>query len=149
MNSEVDWFQSLVVWDVMKVRGVYLLNQLWTCNWNSSISHQLRYVNTVNWIGRNVAVHMRKVDNPECKVIFRPRIKCTTLFLRHALFVRGQSFSVKIFDRLRSGCHLISLGAGDDFRGPSGKALPLPSRFSPLRAGSFLRSLLPGSCYAG
>ena len=37
---------------------------------NSSISHQLKYVNTVSWIGGNVAVHMlRKVDNPECKVI--------------------------------------------------------------------------------
>ena len=36
---------------------------------NSSISHQLRYINTVSWIGGNVAVHMRKVDNPECKVI--------------------------------------------------------------------------------
>ena len=31
------------------------------------------------------------------------------VFWRHALFVRGQSFSVKIFDRLRSGCHLIRL----------------------------------------
>ena len=36
---------------------------------NSSISHQLRYINTVSWIGGNVAVYMRKVDNPECKVI--------------------------------------------------------------------------------
>ena len=36
---------------------------------NSSISHQLRYINTVSWIGGNVAVHMRKVDNLECKVI--------------------------------------------------------------------------------
>ena len=35
------------------------------------ISHQLRYINTVSWIGGNVAVHMRKVDNPECKVISR------------------------------------------------------------------------------
>ena len=30
-------------------------------------------------------------------------------FGRHALFVRGQSFSVKIFDRSRSGCHVIRL----------------------------------------
>ena len=29
----------------------------------------MRYVNTVSWICGNVAVHMRKVDNPECKVI--------------------------------------------------------------------------------
>ena len=36
---------------------------------NSSISHQLRYINTECWIGGNVAVHMRKVDNAECKVI--------------------------------------------------------------------------------
>ena len=36
---------------------------------NSSISHQLRYINTVSWIGGNVAVHMKKFDNPECKVI--------------------------------------------------------------------------------
>ena len=36
---------------------------------NSSISHQLRYVNIVTWIGGNVAVHMRKVDSPECKII--------------------------------------------------------------------------------
>ena len=27
-------------------------------------------------------------------------------FWRHALFVRGHSFSVKIFDRSRSGCQL-------------------------------------------
>ena len=36
---------------------------------NSSISHQLRYVNTVSGIGGNIAVHMRKVGNSECKVI--------------------------------------------------------------------------------
>ena len=34
-----------------------------------ALSHQLRYINTVSWIGGNVALHMRKVDNPECKVI--------------------------------------------------------------------------------
>ena len=33
---------------------------------NSGISHHLRYVNTISG---NVAVHMKKVDNPECKVI--------------------------------------------------------------------------------
>ena len=56
-------------------------------------------------------------------------------FWRHAFFVRGQSFSVKIFDRSRSGCQVIRLGAGDDFGGPSGQALPLPSRVvSPSRA---------------
>ena len=36
---------------------------------NSSISHQLRYVKTERWIGGNVAVHMKKVDYPECRVI--------------------------------------------------------------------------------
>ena len=43
-------------------------------------------------------------------------------FWWHALFVRGQSFSVKIFDRSRSGCQhsVIRLGTGDDPRGPSG-----------------------------
>ena len=56
-------------------------------------------------------------------------------FWRHAFFVRGQSFSVKIFDRSRSGCQVIRLGAGDDFGGPSGQALPRPSRVvSPSRA---------------
>ena len=51
-------------------------------------------------------------------------------FWRHALFVGGQLFSVKIFDRSRSGCQVIRLGAGDDFRGPSAQALPLSSRVS-------------------
>ena len=56
-------------------------------------------------------------------------------FWRHALFVLGQSFSVKIFDRSGSGSLAIRLGPGDDFRGSSGQALPLPSRvsFSPFR----------------
>ena len=31
-------------------------------------------------------------------------------FWRHALFVRGQLFSVKIFDRSRSGCQYIGSG---------------------------------------
>ena len=47
-------------------------------------------------------------------------------FWRQALFVRGQSVSAKIFDRSRSGCQVIRLGAGNDFRGPSVQALPLP-----------------------
>ena len=37
--------------------------------WNFTVSHQLRYINTVSWTSGNVAVHMTKVDNPECKVI--------------------------------------------------------------------------------
>ena len=51
-------------------------------------------------------------------------------FWRLALFVRGQSFSVKTFDRSRNGCQVIREGAGNDFRGPSVQALPLPSRVS-------------------
>ena len=31
-------------------------------------------------------------------------------FWQHALFVRGQSFSVKTFDRSRNGCQVIRLG---------------------------------------
>ena len=70
-------------------------------------------------------------------------------FWRHALFVRGQSFSVKTFDRSRNGCQVIGEGAGNDFRGPSVQALPLPSRVSFSRARFFLCPLLPSACYAG
>ena len=58
------------------------------------------------------------------------------------MFVRLQSFSVKTFDRSRSGCQVIRLGAGNDFRGPSGQALPLPLRVSFSRARFFLCPLL-------
>ena len=34
-------------------------------------------------------------------------------FWQHALFVRGQSFSVKPFDRSRNGCQVIRLGRGE------------------------------------
>ena len=64
------------------------------------------------------------------------------------MFVRGQSFSVKTFDRSRNGCQVIREGAGNDFRGPSVQALPLPSRVS-SRARFFLCPLLPSACYAG
>ena len=70
-------------------------------------------------------------------------------FWQRSLFVWGQLFSVKIFDRSRSGFQVIRLGAGDDFRGPSGHALPLPLGVSLSRAHSFLRPLLPSTCYAG
>ena len=70
-------------------------------------------------------------------------------FWRLALFVRGQSFSVKTFDRSRNGCQVIREGAGNDFRGPSVQALPLPSRVSFSRARFFLCPLLPSACYAG
>ena len=55
-------------------------------------------------------------------------------FWRLALFVRGQSFSVKTFDRSRNGCQVIREGPGNDFRGPSVQALPLPTRVSFSRA---------------
>ena len=55
-------------------------------------------------------------------------------FWRLALFVRGQSFSVKTFDRSRNGCQVIGEGAGNDFRGPSLQALSLPPRVSFSRA---------------
>ena len=69
-------------------------------------------------------------------------------FWRHALFVRGQPFSVKTFDRSRSGCQVIRLGAENDFRGPSGQAPPLPSRVSLSCARSFLRPLLSSASFA-
>ena len=70
-------------------------------------------------------------------------------FWRHALFVRGQSFSVKTFDRSRNGCQVIGEGAGNDFLGPSVQALPLPSRVSFSRARFSLCPLLPSACYVG
>ena len=59
-------------------------------------------------------------------------------FWRHALFVQGQSFSVKTFERSRKGCQVIGEGAGNDFRGPSVQALSLPSRVSSSCAIFFL-----------
>ena len=38
-------------------------------------------------------------------------------FWRHALFVSGQLFSVKTFDRSRNGWQVNGEGAGNDFRG--------------------------------
>ena len=57
-------------------------------------------------------------------------------FWRHALFVRGQSFSVKTFDSSRNGCQVIGEGAGNDFRGlPCRRSLS--PRVSPSRAPVF------------
>ena len=70
-------------------------------------------------------------------------------FWRHALFVRGQSFSVKTFDSSCNGCQVIGEGAGNYFWGPSVQALPLPLRVSFLCAHFFLCPLLPSACYAG
>ena len=50
-----------------------------------------------------------------------------------------REFSVKIFDRPRSGYQVIRLAAEDDFVGLSGHALPLLWRVSLSRAHSFLR----------
>ena len=81
---------------------------------------------------------------------FRPRIKCTTPFFFAARFVCARSVVFcQNFDRSCSGCQTIRLGVGDDFRGPSGQALPLPSRVSLSRTRSFLCPLLPSACYAG
>ena len=74
--------------------------------------------------------------------IFRPKIKMYNASWRHALFVRGQSFSVTTFDGSRNGCQVIGEGAGNDFRGPSVQELPLPSRVSFSRAHFFLCPLL-------
>ena len=63
--------------------------------------------------------------------------------------VRGQSFSVKTLDRSRNGCQVSGEGEGNDFRGPSVQALPLPSRVSFSRARFFLCPLLPSACKAG
>ena len=91
---------------------------------------------------REPSVSIRK------KYPLEPRVA----FWRHAFFVRGQSFSVKIFDRSRSGCQVIRLGAGDDFGGPSGQAslslrvscLPLARSFflAPTTSKRLLRRLL-------
>ena len=57
-------------------------------------------------------------------------------FWRHALFVRGQSFSVKTFDRSRNGYQVIGEGAGKIFGGlPLGRFL-FP-RVSPSRTPVF------------
>ena len=53
---------------------------------------------------------------------------------------RGQLIPVKIFDRSSSGFQVIGQGAGNDFHGPLGQALPLPLRVSLSRARSFFHS---------
>ena len=57
-------------------------------------------------------------------------------FWRHALFVRGQSFSVKTFDRSRNGCQVIRLGRETIFGGLPGRR-SLSPRVSPSRAPVF------------
>ena len=59
-------------------------------------------------------------------------------FWRHALFVRGQSFSVKTFDRSCNCCQVIRLGPGNDFCGLSKQVLPLALAFLPLACLFFL-----------
>ena len=65
-------------------------------------------------------------------------------FWRHALFVRGPSFSVKIFDISRSGCQVIRLGEGDNFGGPSGQAFVLARSLflAPITSQRLLRRLI-------
>ena len=50
MIFEVDWLQSLVVGDAESIYEVNFGSA------NFSVSHQLKYINTVSWIGGNVAV---------------------------------------------------------------------------------------------
>ena len=50
-------------------------------------------------------------------------------FWRHTLFVRGQSFSVKTFDRSPNGCQVIRLGRETIFVGLPGRC-SLSSRVS-------------------
>ena len=80
--------------------------------------------------------------------IFRPRIKCTTLF-GGALCLCEVSRFLSNFLTSCSSFQVIRLGAGDDFPGPSGHALPLLSRVSLSHAHSFLHPLLPSTCYTG
>ena len=68
--------------------------------------------------------------------IFRPKIKCKTLFGGTLCLCEVSRFLSKFLTDYAAA----TLGAGDDFRGPSGQVLPLPLRFSLLRAGSFLRN---------
>ena len=53
------------------------------------------------------------------------------------MLVRGQSFSFKPFDRLRSGYQIIGLGARNDFHGPFGQAPPSPLACLPRALRSF------------
>ena len=68
------------------------------------------------------------------------------------MFVRGQSFSVKIFDRARSSRQVIGNrrgGGGDIFIGLSGRRFLSP-RVSPLRVFLSCAQLTHSSaCYAG
>ena len=57
-------------------------------------------------------------------------------FWRHAFFVRGQSFSVKTFDRSRNSCQVIREGAGTIFGGLPCRRYLSP-RLSPSRAPVF------------
>ena len=57
-------------------------------------------------------------------------------FWQLALFVRGQSFSVKTFDRSRNGCQVIREGVRNDFGGLLCRRFLSP-RVSPSRAPVF------------
>ena len=58
-------------------------------------------------------------------------------FWRHALFVRGQSSSVKTFDRSRNGCQVIRLGARGKRFSVAFRAGAPSHRVSPSRAPVF------------
>ena len=61
-------------------------------------------------------------------------------FWQHALFLRGQSFSVKTFDISHNGCQVIRSGAGNDFQGPQGLQISLMSGVSLTSASQILES---------
>ena len=62
--------------------------------------------------------------------------KMYSAFWQHALFVQGQSFSVKTFDRSGNCCQVIRLGPENDFCGLS-KQVSLSPRVSSSRTPVF------------
>ena len=49
------------------------------------VSHQLKYINTIGQFGGDVAVHMWKIQDLECKVIFFIVGACCVFLLRSLL----------------------------------------------------------------
>ena len=60
--------------------------------------------------------------------IFRPRIKCTTLFGGTLCLCEVSRFLSKFLTDLAGGCQVIRWGPETIFAGASGQVLPLPSR---------------------
>ena len=82
-------------------------------------------------------------------LMVRPYKTFTTLSM-HVLLIdsflapRDNFFPREPLDQLE----ISALPSWNDFRGPSVRALPHPSRVSPPRACSLFRPLLPSACYA-